>query len=132
MLMHRITKFVFLILIVTFLFIDGYNLFFRFTYNFNKRDFGNPITIFADPKLPLRSTIRISGNFECPVYLRHGFDLNKVKHKAEIVGQIDTVIYTEFYRGNYMFEFENQNCVTKLNRLQFRVSNLDFTILTLF
>jgi hypothetical protein len=111
---------------------DFYNIFFRYSYNFNAVDFGDPISINADTEFPLRSTLHVEGNFKCPVYIKHGFDIDKVKYSYELVGQVDTVIYSEFYGGKYMFEFEGESCVKELDKLNFQVYNLDFTLLKIF
>ena len=126
----RLTKIVTFI-ILTVVVIDCYNLFFRFRYDFDIEDFDKTVEIFANTKLPLRSTISISGDFECPVYFRHGTRLSEKSYTYEFVGKVDSVIYTEYYGGPYSLEFENKECVKHIDKLQLRVSNLDFTVLRL-
>lgn len=128
----RLIKKLIIVGLLVIIIIDIYNIFFKYNFSFDLNHFGTPIEVFADTKIPLRSTINVAGNFDCPIQVKHGFDLNKVEYFYTFEGLVDTVIHTEYYGGKYELEFNGQECVKELDKLNIRIYNLDFTILKLF
>jgi hypothetical protein len=127
----RLTKKIILLALVFIAILDVYNIFFRYTYHFDKNDFDKPVELFCDARWPLKSTVHITGNFNCPAYMRQGYKLEYMQHRAELVGKVDTVINTDFYNGNYLLVFENEECIDELDKIRLRVYNIDFTFLRL-